>query len=880
MQANTDDWALRTNLQLCGSVSPPTYADLRTAAHLQTFDVCDGGAALWSDSGKIFLVKVLHQSKQAKPFKDQILKHVTLDPPLQPHEAAEVEQIKLNASGSQALLVAKSWLKVVRLPAKNEYKQSSRRRETENASQRLIVRFEDDSEQEITLKKNGVKDQENITEQVKQHVSAGSKRVAFVSREVSVVAVRSVGYFGKIRHAAWHPLSDTHIIVMSDAEEIEVFNTQQDVSKAEQRHRLDFPAKARVAGAFSSCFCFGASIQLQHQQSVQMQRPQLWDAFTCYVLRSDGAVYALCPLVPYECCVSKAFLQDLGTEVDAQIALCKQKVETAGSVVGMQTRLAELKSQKYWLQEGWAPVSAQVRRNSSRSGVRKYDNAFAEIFCFLGPHMSGISPDTWPLALQGPVEVFPQSNVERKNQKLEKTSAASLLSVPLASRNIVEKRAASMSPFLMRTFTSGHVELILLDAPIRPQWRSSRQPAAANAVRKYPALLLECLNIGIDNIGGKAVLERDDADPRLVYCLHSTGVHVINVSWVFALASGKQFTTLPKSSVRPIFSVSPGSSSSLSTTHTAVSNIVGARVVKNVDFGHLLLLRLASGNFEVINISAASSELLKGVFVNSPDDLNFRKTLPDTLASMASRGPLTASSSNSTVGDVRSFGEIVEEKLEILSARGTRVTGKTLMHEVDDAVVAFVIERIKVLYEDVEYVDEMDQLIRDRLHLLTTMVQTQSEKVVVVQKNVDEARLMMKKLEDKMERALVVQKNLSKRAAAVLQAVKENQPRLSRAEREFKSELDRMAIEVRRLKPRVAELTVECQRAVRSLETKTLSASSSRPYWNSLGGASSSGITSEKKKICYDVLRAETQLIDDTKILLENLSANVQHLKE
>ncbi|KAE9295252.1 hypothetical protein PR003_g24066 [Phytophthora rubi] len=895
-----DDWALGANLQLCGSVCPPTYADLRTAAHLQTFDVRDGGAALWGEGGKLFLVNVFHQSqaggKQAAPkTKEQLLRHVTLDPPLQAQEAVEVEQIKLNASGSLVLLQAKSWLRVLRLPVETKRRPQSalQRRAEDDSTQRFLVRFEDSSEQEITLKEDELKDADVVT-QARRRAAQG-KRVAFVSREHCVAAVRAVGYFSHVRHAAWHPLSDTHLVVLSDAEEIEVFNTQQDVSKPEQRHRLDFPTKARATGAFSTSFCFGASIQLQQQQAAQLQAAQIWDAFTCYMMRSDGAVYALCPLVPYDCCASKTFLQTLSSEVDAQIAVCKQKLEEASGGSGLQSRLLELKSQKYWLQEGWAPASQQARRSSPRFGGRTQnslpvqDKANADVFCYLSPHVSGISSDTWPVALQGPVDVTPQSVVEGKNQVAGGSSATSLLMVPHALRSSVEKRAASSSPFLMRAFTSGHVELILLDSPIRPQWRSNRQAAAAPSARKLPALLLECLSLGIDDSGGKAVLERDPTDPRLVYCLHSTGVHVINVSWVFALASGKQFTTLPKSSVRHVFSVSPSSGSTTSasslSTDAAVSNVVGARVVKNVNFGHLLLLRLASGSFEVVNVSAASSELLKGVLADSTSSAgadNLQKTLPGTLASMvSSKSRVTASSSDSGDSSIRPFGEIVEEKLEALSARGTRVTGNTLMHEVDDAVLAFVLERVKILYEDVEYIDEMDQLMRDRLQLHATMIKAQAEKVLAVQKNADEARASMKKMQEKMERALAVQQNLSKRAAAVLQAVKENQPHLSRAEREFKGELELMAIEVRRMKPRVAELTVQGQRAVRSLESATLSASSASRYWSSLNASvGSSVLSNEKKKMCYDVLRAETQLIDDTKVLLEDLSANLQQMKD
>ncbi|CAI5727513.1 unnamed protein product [Hyaloperonospora brassicae] len=886
--ASKDDWALRANLRLCGSVPPPTYADLRTAAHLQTFDVRDGSAALWSDSGRLFLVDVFHQS-HATSTPPPLLRHVLLDPPLLPHEAAAVEQIKLNASGSQVLLVAKKWLKVLRLPVETERQPLRLQRRPED-DRRLwfLVKYEDGSEESVALDDAAQTDLDDVQEQVTRRANA-DKRVAFVSQEQGVGGVRAIGYFANVCYAAWHPLSDTHVVVLSDAEEIELFNTQQDVSKPEQRHCLDFPAKARATGAGSVSVSFGASTCLLQHQTVQTQAVQIWEAFTCYVLRSDGAVYALCPLVPYDCVVSKPFYQLLTSEVDAQISICKDAIKANGS--GLQTRLLLLKSQKYWLQEGWA--QAYTRRKSPPPGGRARafpadnDTVDPDAFCYVSPHVSGISPNTWPLALQGPMDVSPQSIVEGKNQVAGGSSATSLLVVPHAPRRTAETLSMSASPFLMRTFTSGHVELILLDAPIRPQWKSQRQPAATTAARNPTALLLECLNLGVDDSGGKAVLERDAADPRLVYCLHSTGVHVINVSWVFALASGKQFTTLPKSSVRHVFSVSPNSmSSSPAAPGAVVSNVVGARVVKNVDFGHLLLLRLASGSFEVVNVSAASSELLKGMLADSNganrDGQSSQKTLPGTLASIANSKSRALVTSSSSDGTIQPFEDIVAAKLEALSARGTRVTGNTLMHEIDEDVLVFVLERVKILYEDVEYVDEMDQLIRDRLQLHATMAKTQTEKLVHVQATVDDARTSMKELQEKVERALAVQQNLSKRAAAVLQAVKENQPHLSRAEREFKDNLDLMAVEVRRMKSRVAELIVQGQRAVRSLGNSGPPAPSSSRQWSPLRSTDSSRpptLSAEKKQICFDVLRAETQLIDDAKVMLEDLSANLQQTK-
>lgn len=946
--SGADDWALRRALELCGAVRPPVYADVATEAQLSTFDVdAAGHAVLFGADGRLYALNLLQATGAAGggsgPRKTPTaaatplaLAHLQLDPPLPRAEAREVEQLKLSASGAHVLLVARGWVKVAKLPAplsellgraQQQQQQQLKAKPANGAAlrlsshrgdvQRFIVQFEDGSSEDVTLDASAAStesDADRVLKYLTQHRKKAFK-IACVSREVGSATVRQVGYFSSVLQAAWHPLSDAHIVVLSDAEEITVFNTSQDVAKPEQRHLLDFAVKGRATGAVSTAFSFGSP-------------SMLWDVFTCYVLRSDGSVFALCPLVPYDCRVSGAVISALRSEVDAHLSLCKQKIEdlsatgallaATGKSAGAQSssehhallaRLAELKSQKYWLQESWT-----LDQSSSSRAVSDDASAPGELFRSVKPHVSGISPDTWPLALQGAVEVTPKSVIEGKHNVPGGSSANSLLLVPCPPPRGDKK--ASMSPFLVRSYTSGHIELLLLDAPIRPQWKSGK---VSSSTRKLPALLLECLNLGIDDSGGKAVLERDPADPRLVYCFHSTGVHVINLSWVFALATGKQFTALPKSSVRHIFSVSPGvataspttqplsistfgspgASSSSSSSSGGVSNVVGARVMKNVFFGHLLLLRLASGAFEVVNVSAASSELLKGV-LDSKDSENeglssilggsdkpFAK-LPGALAPIAAskaRHAAAASggaSSNGVSAAIRPFGDIVEERVEALAARGTRVTGNTLMHEVDDAVLAFVIERVKILFEDVEYVDGMDTLMKDRLRLHAEMIKNQSEKAAAVQQSMTAAKQSLAKLQEKMERALAVQQNLRKRAAAVLQAVKENQPNLSRAEREFKIELEQMAVEVRRTKPRVAQVTVASQRMVRSLENAALSASSSSPssrYLSSSGVGSSGALSDEKKRMCYDVLRAETQLIDNTKALIEDMTASLQRLK-
>lgn len=919
---NEEGWALRADLELCGSVPPPAYAELNTDAHLNTFDVGENGhAVLLGDSGRLFLLNLFQPpsakkdsstSDAAAPAQNAVrLVHLELDPPLQKHEVREVEAVRINAASTSVLLVARTWVKAVRIPseatqllarpanATSKMATNDAKRTMLGASRtsrhHFLVRFTDSTTETVSVDvpANGAA----VTrQQVEKRVAASSarpKRIASISREVYCASIRQVGYFNRVCHAAWHPLSDSHVVVLSDGEMLSVFNLLQDVTKPEQRHLLDFRGLATGAGnkqsatsASSVSFCFG---------SAQM----LWDVFTCYILRTDGSIYALCPLVPYDSRVHESVLETLKTEVDAQLLLCREKAQEEQTILNslntfqapdknhtktsaaaaasatLTARIAELKSHKYWLEEAWGPAPTPT----PTSGVKAHDNAHNNVQYFrcLRPHVSGISPDTWPLAIQGPVDVTPKSVIAGKNNLPGGSVATSILSVPYTLK--AGGDAATLSPFLLRSFTSGHVELVLLDSSIRPKWKGDPhlQPSQ-NQSHALPALLLECLNLGVDDSGGRAVLERDANDPRLVYCFHSTGVHVINVSWVFALVAGKEFPSLPKSSVRHIFSVSP--TASPGSAH--ITNVIGARVLKNVYVGHLLLLRLASGNFEVVNVSAASSELLKGVLesneIGSPS-ASHATSLPETLASRAAASKKTVAPGSSKDSGIKPFADIAIDKLEAMNARGIRVTGSTKLNEVHDEMLAFVIERIKILHEDVEYVDVMDQLIKDRLRLHCEMIKAQREKAATVQQSVAQAQASLKALLTKVEKAMLAQQNLRKRAATVLQAIKENQPMLSRAERTYKEELELLAVEVRRMKPRVTQLTVSGQRVVHTLETVSAKTSEAGNRWRSSAAAQPT-LIEEKKKMCFDVLRAESQLIDDTKALIEDMNTNLQQLQK
>ncbi|GAV85598.1 Nup88 domain-containing protein [Cephalotus follicularis] len=87
---------------------------------------------------------------------------------------------------------------------------------------------------------------------------------------------------------SWHPYSDVHLGILSSDSVFRLFNLSSDLVQPEQECYLQPVESGRSRNAASICpvtFSFGGD--------------HLWDRFSVFVLFSDGSVYILCPIVPF-----------------------------------------------------------------------------------------------------------------------------------------------------------------------------------------------------------------------------------------------------------------------------------------------------------------------------------------------------------------------------------------------------------------------------------------------------------------------------------------------------------------------------------------------------------------------------------------------------
>ncbi|CAN8257082.1 unnamed protein product [Cochlearia groenlandica] len=88
--------------------------------------------------------------------------------------------------------------------------------------------------------------------------------------------------------ASWHPDSDTHLGILSSDAVFRLFDLSSEAELPEQEYYLQpvEPGRSRTASSiYPADFSFGGD--------------HLWDKFTVFILFTDGSIYILCPVVPF-----------------------------------------------------------------------------------------------------------------------------------------------------------------------------------------------------------------------------------------------------------------------------------------------------------------------------------------------------------------------------------------------------------------------------------------------------------------------------------------------------------------------------------------------------------------------------------------------------
>jgi hypothetical protein len=223
------------SLRLCARCDLKLHADEATVAHSRT-EVQSASAVEAAKQTPVLLMRPSSRSLNASAY----------------------QQIIGNSFGNRALLVGNSELAVLSLP--------KRRLESENVAEGAELH----SVAEIQC--------------AQCPFFADTKTIA---QGVTVI------------QAAWHPLSDSHIVVLCSDRALRVFDirTWSQANVVEPEQTFSLTAHEASSSDFVG-FSFGSDAGMKQLLTGSKETSFIVEAFSIYLLHSNGNLYSLCPVVP------------------------------------------------------------------------------------------------------------------------------------------------------------------------------------------------------------------------------------------------------------------------------------------------------------------------------------------------------------------------------------------------------------------------------------------------------------------------------------------------------------------------------------------------------------------------------------------------------
>ncbi|KAK9124483.1 hypothetical protein Sjap_014085 [Stephania japonica] len=612
------------------------------------------------------------------------------------------------------------------------------------------------------------------------------------------ISVGSKIYFEKtspIRtiQASWHPYSETHLGVLSSDSVFRLFDLSSNLEKAEQEFYLQPVEPGKCSNAASIC-AVGFSFGGEH----------LWDRFTVFFLFSDGSIYLLCPIVPFGRLVQ--LMQGWGMMVKhiGMLSLLVSHVKESREYFIAVPRSLSIYRQDSVVEIyndtqafGLEASNSQAVKNS-RLAITWLESTFPQLDQVAGSNSMMLrsrpyAPFDASLSLQGPLRKVFRSQLDEDSE------------VRAAERNGKTVgflyNSISKDSILVTAWSNGQLQIDALADEIQPVWNVDSAPSLSvdshdrvlglamicesNPVELSivklsqsfdstvwsghppPLLRLAVVDLALpENMDNNSLLSlfNDTLIPERIYCLHGGGVDSVVLHFLpFTGQANGKGETMRAPTVYPVLSTCQSNSSSPSPLCGFVSLadsfgyswIVGVTlsqqcIVLEAKAWSVCLPFLVDGDKELI-----PSKELKGT--DTPDIIS-----PELLS-----GPKVV--------------VIPQVMPNLRSVAADSIEGRSLLHQY-----------FKLFHENyVEYAHKVWFELKHHGGHLKRLIDDQNARLHQAQQKLSNVEEKQSSLDNRMNHAVEVQKELEERMQTLRRLPGTNKKPLSRAELDFKAELDR-----------------------------------------------------------------------------------------
>lgn len=579
----------------------------------------------------------------------------------------------------------------------------------------------------------------------------------------------------------WHPYSDTHLGILSFDSVFRLFNLASDVMQPEQEYYLQPVEPGQYRNAGSICpvdFSFGGD--------------HLWDRFSVFVLFSDGSIYILCPIVPFGSVYKWESILEIYS--DAQTFGLR-------SVNSLAVRNSSLAIS--WLEATFPEVSQETIDEGNLPALKAHPHALFD---------SSVS-------LQGPLRKICHGGEDEslavRGAECEGRAVSFLY-------NLVSKDS-----IVVTSWSGGQLQMDALADEIQPVWTVDNPPRlrvdSQDRIRGLamicepilgdlpvvkldqpldhtvwlghppPLLRLATVDLALPRnteSGSTITMSVDPLMQERIYVVHDGGIDSVVLHFLpfTSQTSGKDETNRSPS-VHPILNTCQGETSSPSPLCGFVS--------LSDSFGYSWIVGVTSTQ-ECVVIEMKTWNLLLPIQIDSEkklDDFRAKKEIhsPDIISKELLSGPkvilLPHASPNQR------------------SVAADSIEGRSTLHQYFN------------LFQEnyVEYAHKVSFELKHHAPQLKRIIDDQHARLSEAQDNILKVEERQSRLEERIDRAVQQHNSLEQRLQHLRNLPGAHKKPLSRAEREFKSELDRFAgVELDALHSSIEALRARLRRLTQS----------------------------------------------------------------
>ncbi|KAK8508334.1 hypothetical protein V6N13_055783 [Hibiscus sabdariffa] len=584
----------------------------------------------------------------------------------------------------------------------------------------------------------------------------------------------------RILQVSWHPYSDTHVGILSSNSVFRIFDLSSDVVQPEQEYYLQPVEPGRSRNAASICpvdFSFGGD--------------HLWDRFSVFVLFSDGSVYIVCPVVPF----GSVYKWESILEIYSDAHTFGLNSANSAAVCNSNVAIS-------WLEATFPELTQQTTDAENPSIIKAHSHALFDA----------------SLALQGPLRKVCRAGEDEtvavRGAECEGRAVSFLY-------NLVSKDS-----ILVTAWSGGQLQVDALADEIQPVWITGSAPRLRVDSRDHvcgiamicesndtehsivkldqpldntvwlghppPLLRLAIVDLALPRkTEGNSLITMfaDPLMPERIYSLHEGGVDSIVLHFLpFTSQINGKDENIKIPSVHPVLSTCQGETSS-------PSPLFGFASLSD-SFGYSWVVVVTSTE-ECVVLEMKTWNLLLPIQIDQEKPVRLEeqkeKDTPDIISKELLSGPKSVLAPQAT------------PNLRSISADS--IEGRSAIHQY-----------FKLFHENyVEYAHKVYFELKHHGPQLKRIIDDQHARLNEAQEKMLRVEAKQSMLDERIARAVQRHSSLEQRLQHLRRLPGAHKKPLSRAEREFKSELDQFTgVELDALKSSIDILRARLRRYTQS----------------------------------------------------------------